>query len=191
MLQQPYVLTDKKTIQHQKISRSNFEILKSSAYLCMSSAASLKRGGKQDAILLLRGKIKVCFAATASSKLQPAPRPHRTRVWLWKASTNVDNVLVCWSTQSHDVTSWGWPYRWVVKSAAGGRSFPSDHCLVAKRQSLIWKERKKRRKYQHFETGCDINTDGVSWQQVPRVASSRGRTVPLLMAAHDSHETCF
>lgn len=112
----------------------------------MSSAASLKRGGKQDAVLLLRGKIKVCFAATASSKLQPAPRPHRTRVRLWKASTNVDNVLVCWSTQSHDVTRWGWPYRWVVKSAAGGRSFPSDRCLVAKRQSLIWKEEKKKKR---------------------------------------------
>lgn len=161
-------------------------------YLCISSAASLKRGGLQEAILLLRGKTKVCSAATASSELQPAPQPHRNASATLESLHNVDNVRVCWSTQSHDVTSRGWPYCWVVKSAAGGRSFPSDHCLVAKRQSLIWKEReKKKQEYQHFETGCDTNTDGVSWQQVLRVASSWGRTDPLLVAAHDSHDTCF
>lgn len=149
-------------------------------YLCISSAASLKRGGQQEAILLLRGKTKVCSAATASSKLQPAPQPHRNASATLESLHNVDNVRVCWSTQSHDVTSRGWPYCWVVKSAAGGRSFPSDHCLVAKRQSLIWKEREKKNR--------NIN---ISKQDVTQTLTGcRGNRVRVLLHREEGLIRC-
>lgn len=113
-------------------------------------AATLKGGGKQEASLLLRGKIRPVFAAAVYCKLQSAPQPRRMWAWLWKGSTTwtmcafvgAQRATMLLVGDGLDAERWS--------QAAGGRTFLSDHRLVAKRQSLMLKEGGKKTEISTF-----------------------------------------